>query len=219
MSAATDQDGPLVVTLGEIMLRLKSPGHERLFQSACSRPRSPGAKPTWPYPWPTTACAARYRDGLPRTRSATAPSARCAAWVSRPTTSSVALGAWGSTSSRPGPRSAPRRGLRPGWRCHRDRTARRVRLGHHLRRRGLVPHLGHHAGALGERGGINRSQPASGESGRSHDIDRPQLSGQAVALRQDRARGHARPHGSMWTWPSATRRTPSSRWASMPPRT
>jgi len=30
---ATDRHRPLVVTLGEIMLRLKSPGHERLFQS------------------------------------------------------------------------------------------------------------------------------------------------------------------------------------------
>jgi 2-dehydro-3-deoxygluconokinase len=33
MSPATDQAVPRVVTLGEIMLRLKSPGHERLFQS------------------------------------------------------------------------------------------------------------------------------------------------------------------------------------------
>ncbi len=33
MSPATDNDRPRVVTLGEIMLRLKSPGHERLFQS------------------------------------------------------------------------------------------------------------------------------------------------------------------------------------------
>jgi 2-dehydro-3-deoxygluconokinase len=33
MSAAVDEDRPLVVTLGEIMLRLKSPGHERLFQT------------------------------------------------------------------------------------------------------------------------------------------------------------------------------------------
>jgi 2-dehydro-3-deoxygluconokinase len=33
MSAPTDQARPLVVTLGEIMMRLKSPGHERLFQS------------------------------------------------------------------------------------------------------------------------------------------------------------------------------------------
>jgi len=33
MSLAIDHDRPLVVTLGEIMLRLKSPGHERLFQS------------------------------------------------------------------------------------------------------------------------------------------------------------------------------------------
>jgi len=32
MSPASDQDRPQVVTLGEIMLRLKSPGHERLFQ-------------------------------------------------------------------------------------------------------------------------------------------------------------------------------------------
>ena len=33
MSIAADQSRPLVVMLGEIMLRLKSPGHERLFQS------------------------------------------------------------------------------------------------------------------------------------------------------------------------------------------
>jgi len=33
MSPAASQNRPLVVTLGEIMLRLKSPGHERLFQS------------------------------------------------------------------------------------------------------------------------------------------------------------------------------------------
>ena len=33
MTAASDQDRQLVVTLGEIMMRLKSPAHERLFQS------------------------------------------------------------------------------------------------------------------------------------------------------------------------------------------
>ncbi len=33
MSAITTNDAPIVVTLGEMMLRLKSPGHERLFQS------------------------------------------------------------------------------------------------------------------------------------------------------------------------------------------
>lgn len=33
MSTASDRDRPLVVTLGEIMMRLKSPDHERLFQS------------------------------------------------------------------------------------------------------------------------------------------------------------------------------------------
>jgi len=33
MSSATDQPPARVVTLGEIMMRLKSPGHERLFQS------------------------------------------------------------------------------------------------------------------------------------------------------------------------------------------
>ncbi len=33
MSALTTNDAPIVVTLGEMMLRLKSPGHERLFQS------------------------------------------------------------------------------------------------------------------------------------------------------------------------------------------
>ncbi len=33
MSPAASQSRSLVVTLGEIMLRLKSPGHERLFQS------------------------------------------------------------------------------------------------------------------------------------------------------------------------------------------
>jgi 2-dehydro-3-deoxygluconokinase len=34
MSIAADQKRPLVVTLGELMLRLKSPGSRRLFQSA-----------------------------------------------------------------------------------------------------------------------------------------------------------------------------------------
>ena len=33
MRIALEKDRPLVVTLGEIMLRLKSPGHERLFQT------------------------------------------------------------------------------------------------------------------------------------------------------------------------------------------
>ncbi len=33
MSAIATNDAPIVVTLGEMMLRLKSPGHERLFQS------------------------------------------------------------------------------------------------------------------------------------------------------------------------------------------
>ncbi len=33
MGISVDQEGPLVVTLGERMLRLKSPGNERLFQS------------------------------------------------------------------------------------------------------------------------------------------------------------------------------------------
>jgi 2-dehydro-3-deoxygluconokinase len=34
MTISIDKTDPLVVTLGEIMLRLKSPGHERLFQSS-----------------------------------------------------------------------------------------------------------------------------------------------------------------------------------------
>jgi 2-dehydro-3-deoxygluconokinase len=33
MGICVDQEGPLVVTLGALMLRLKSPGNERLFQS------------------------------------------------------------------------------------------------------------------------------------------------------------------------------------------
>ncbi len=33
MNLASDHDHAIVVTLGEVMLRLKSPGHERLFQS------------------------------------------------------------------------------------------------------------------------------------------------------------------------------------------
>ena len=62
--------------------------------------------------------------------------------------------------------------------------------------------------------GHHRSRASRSQGGRCHDLDRPQLPGQAVALRQIGARGHAADSWSTSTWPSATRRTASTRWAS-----
>ena len=44
-----------VLTFGEIMLRLKAPGHERFFQSPMLEPPSAAAKRTWQSVSQTTA--------------------------------------------------------------------------------------------------------------------------------------------------------------------
>lgn len=44
-----------VLTFGEIMLRLKSPGHERLFKVPHWRPALAAVKPMWRFPWQITA--------------------------------------------------------------------------------------------------------------------------------------------------------------------
>lgn len=44
-----------IVTLGEIMLRLKSPALERFFQSPSIEATLAAARRTWPFLWPTTA--------------------------------------------------------------------------------------------------------------------------------------------------------------------
>ncbi len=44
-----------VLTFGEIMLRLKAPGHERFFQSPIWKLPSAAARPTWPCRSQTTA--------------------------------------------------------------------------------------------------------------------------------------------------------------------
>lgn len=41
------------LTFGEIMLRLRAPGHERFFQSNMMEATYGGGEATWPYPWQT----------------------------------------------------------------------------------------------------------------------------------------------------------------------
>jgi 2-dehydro-3-deoxygluconokinase len=65
MSPATDQDRPIVVTLGEIMLRLKSPGHERLFQSAALEATFAGGEANVAVSLANYGLDARYVTALP----------------------------------------------------------------------------------------------------------------------------------------------------------
>jgi 2-dehydro-3-deoxygluconokinase len=65
MSAATAQDRPLVVTLGEIMMRLKSPGHERLFQSGMLETTFAGGEANVAVSVANYGLRARYVTALP----------------------------------------------------------------------------------------------------------------------------------------------------------
>ena len=59
------RDRPLVVTLGEIMLRLKSPGHERLFQSGALEATFAGGEANVAVSVANYGLRARYVTALP----------------------------------------------------------------------------------------------------------------------------------------------------------
>lgn len=61
----TASDRPLVVTLGEIMLRLKSPGHERLFQSGALEATFAGGEANVAVSVANYGLRARYVTALP----------------------------------------------------------------------------------------------------------------------------------------------------------
>jgi 2-dehydro-3-deoxygluconokinase len=65
MSQAQAGDRPLVVTLGEIMLRLKSPGHERLFQSPTLEATFAGGEANVAVSVATFGLRSRYVTALP----------------------------------------------------------------------------------------------------------------------------------------------------------
>ncbi len=65
MTGATDQHRALVVTLGEIMLRLKSPGHERLFQSGALEATFAGGEANVAVSVANYGLRARYVTALP----------------------------------------------------------------------------------------------------------------------------------------------------------
>jgi 2-dehydro-3-deoxygluconokinase len=65
MRVATDRDRPLVVTLGEIMMRLKSPGHERLFQSGVLETTFAGGEANVAVSVANYGLRARYVTALP----------------------------------------------------------------------------------------------------------------------------------------------------------
>ena len=62
---ATDRHRALVVTLGEIMLRLKSPGHERLFQSGALEATFAGGEANVAVSVANYGLRARYVTALP----------------------------------------------------------------------------------------------------------------------------------------------------------
>ena len=66
MTSTTDLDRPLVVTLGEIMLRLKSPGHERLFQSGALEATFAGGEANVAVSVANYGLRARYVTALPQ---------------------------------------------------------------------------------------------------------------------------------------------------------
>lgn len=65
MSEEPGADRPLVVTLGEIMLRLKSPGHERLFQSPSLEATFAGGEANVAVSLANFGLRARYVTALP----------------------------------------------------------------------------------------------------------------------------------------------------------
>jgi 2-dehydro-3-deoxygluconokinase len=65
MSSATDQHPARVVTLGEIMMRLKSPGHERLFQSPALEVTFAGGEASVAVSLANYGLDARYVTALP----------------------------------------------------------------------------------------------------------------------------------------------------------
>ena len=70
-----------VVTFGEVMLRLKSPGHERLMQCLAEPPLSSG--PTWPYPGQLRH-AAGFVSVLPNNDLASLPAPAARLYVDAP---------------------------------------------------------------------------------------------------------------------------------------
>ena len=66
MKPTTDPERPLVVTLGEIMMRLKSPGHERLFQSGALEATFAGGEANVAVSVANYGLRARYVTALPQ---------------------------------------------------------------------------------------------------------------------------------------------------------
>ena len=65
MDTTPAQDRPIVVTLGEIMMRLKSPGHERLFQSGALEATFAGGEANVAVSVANYGLRARYVTALP----------------------------------------------------------------------------------------------------------------------------------------------------------
>ena len=81
MTAPSVEARPLVVTLGEIMLRLRSPGHERLFQSNLLEATFGGGEANVAVSLAQWGVAARFVTALPEGPLGDAALASCAAWA------------------------------------------------------------------------------------------------------------------------------------------
>ena len=87
-----------VLTFGEIMLRLKAPGHERFFQSPMLEATFGGGEANVAVSLANYGMDAEFLTVLPKTTLQSAASASCAilAWTQR--RSSAAMGAWAFTT-------------------------------------------------------------------------------------------------------------------------
>ena len=87
-----------VLTFGEIMLRLKAPGHERFFQSPMLEATFGGGEANVAVSLANYGMDAEFLTVLPKTTLQTPASASCATLASIQKRSSAAMGAWAFTT-------------------------------------------------------------------------------------------------------------------------
>ena len=196
MVSLADLRRPLVVTFGEIMLRLKSPGHERLFQSPALEATFAGGEANVAVSVANYGLRSRYVTALPEGPLGDAVVGELRRFavetdhiVRRPGRLGIYFIEAGAAQrastviyDRDGAAIAVADPSEFDWAAIFDGAD-----WFHVS--GITPALSETAAAC------TAASLRAAKRGGCHDLARPQLPRQAVALRQGRARGHARPHG------------------------
>ena len=181
-----------VVALGELLLRLKSPGHERLLQSGTLEAVFGGAEANVLGALANDGVDVAYVTALPDnviTDAAIGELRRNNIDTSGVVRTAGRLGTYYLEAGA---------GQRPG-RVVYDREfssfatvqCRCLQLGYMLRRRNMVAHHRHHARVEHQRGESLFARGENGARTRAHRFVRLQLSRQSVAIRQNPTRCHA----------------------------